>query len=159
MSSGLSHISREGVAQMVNVGDKPVSQRIAMAKGEICMKLDTFTNIIQGNIIKGDVVSVAQLAGVMAAKKTDELIPLCHRIPIDQVVVEVVPNPQLPGFEIIARVRASARTGVEMEALTAVAVTALTIYDMAKALEKTMRIQNIRLVEKSGGQSGEIHNE
>ena len=159
MSSELSHISRDGVAQMVNVGYKPESQRIAIAKGEICMKLDTFTKIIQGNIKKGDVVSVAQLAGVMAAKKTGELIPLCHRIPIDQIVVEVVPNPQLSGFEIIAEVRAIAKTGVEMEALTAVSITALTIYDMAKSLEKTMRIQNIRLVEKSGGQSGDIRNE
>jgi cyclic pyranopterin phosphate synthase len=117
------------------------------------------TLIQQGELKKGDVLTVAQLAGVMAAKRTAELIPLCHPLPIDQILVEITPNPDLPGVEITATVRTNAKTGVEMEALTAVSVAALTVYDMVKAAEKTMRIGNIRLVQKHGGLSGDVVNE
>jgi cyclic pyranopterin phosphate synthase len=123
------------------------------------MAPETLIIIQQGALEKGDVLTVAQLAGVMAAKRTAELIPLCHQLPIDQILVEVIPNPDLPGVEITATVRTSARTGVEMEALTAVSVAALTVYDMVKAIEKTLRIGNIRLIQKHGGMSGDIVNE
>ena len=155
----LSHLDESGQPRMVNVGNKPVTERIAIAKGEIHMNADTLALIQQGNLKKGDVSSVAQIAGVMAAKRTAELIPLCHPLPLSQILVEIQPKPQLPGLEITATVRTTAQTGVEMEALTAVSVAALTIYDMAKAVEKTMRIQNIRLVEKHGGQGGDVINE
>ncbi len=144
---------------MVDVGDKAVTDRTAVAKGEVVMKQETLTLIQQGELTKGDVLTVAQLAGVMAAKRTAELIPLCHLLPIDQILVEITPNPDLPGVEIIATVRTNAKTGVEMEALTAVSVAALTVYDMVKAAEKTMRIGNIRLVQKHGGLSGDVVNE
>jgi cyclic pyranopterin phosphate synthase len=123
------------------------------------MRSETLALIQAGALKKGDVLTVAQLAGVMAAKRTAELIPLCHPLPINQVVVELEPVPDLPGVQITATVRTTGKTGVEMEALTAVSVAALTVYDMAKAAEKTMRIQNIRLVEKHGGQSGDVVNE
>ena len=141
---------------MVDVGQKPITERIAVARGEVHMQLETLELIEAGNLKKGDVYTVAQLAGVMAAKKTADLIPLCHPLPINQALVEVVPNSELPGVEITATVRTTGKTGVEMEALTAVSVAALTVYDMAKAVEKTMRIANIRLVEKRGGQSGDV---
>jgi cyclic pyranopterin phosphate synthase len=144
---------------MVDVGQKPVTERLAVAQGEIHMRPETLALIQQGALKKGDVFSVAQIAGVMAAKRTAELIPLCHPLPLSQVLVELTPNPALPGIEITATVRTSAQTGVEMEALTAVSVAALTVYDMAKAVEKTMHIQNVRLVEKHGGQSGDVLNE
>ena len=144
---------------MVNVGHKPVTERLAIAKGEIHMQAETLELIQQGNLKKGDVFSVAQIAGVMAAKRTAELIPLCHPLSLNQILVEIKPDPLLPGLEITASVRTSAKTGVEMEALTAVSVAALTVYDMAKAVEKEMRIENIRLVEKHGGQSGDVVNE
>lgn len=152
----LSHLDESGSARMVNVGNKPMTQRHAVAKGEVLMMPDTLALIQQGNLKKGDVLTTAQLAGVMAAKRTAELIPLCHPLPLDQVLVDLVPNPALPGIEITAIVRTTSKTGVEMEALTAVAVAALTVYDMAKAVEKTMRITNIRLVQKTGGQSGDV---
>ena len=152
----LTHLDESGRARMVDVGNKPITDRIAIAKGQVLMKLETLELIQQGSIQKGDVFSVSQLAGVMAAKRTADLIPLCHALPLNQILVDVVPNPALPGVEITATVRTSAKTGVEMEALTAVSVAALTVYDMAKAAEKTMRIENIRLVEKRGGQSGDI---
>ena len=144
---------------MVDVGHKPVTERLAIAKGEIHMQPATLALIQQGALKKGDVFSVAQIAGVMAAKRTAELIPLCHPLPLSQILIEIEPRPELPGLEISASVRTTSQTGVEMEALTAVGVAALTIYDMAKAVEKTMRIQNIRLVEKHGGQSGDVINE
>ncbi len=155
----LSHLDEAGKATMVDVGDKPETARVAVAAGEIWMNEETLDLIQLGNIKKGDVFTVAQLAGVMAAKKTAELIPLCHPLPLDQVEVDLVPDPDLPGLRITARARTTAKTGVEMEALTAVAVTALTVYDMAKSAQKTMRIQNIRLIEKRGGQSGDVLNE
>lgn len=144
---------------MVDVGGKPVTTRTAVARGEVLMALETLNIIQQGALEKGDVLTVAQLAGVMAAKRTAELIPLCHPLPVDQILVEVTLNPGLPGVEITATVRTSARTGVEMEALTAVSVAALTVYDMVKAVEKTLRIGNIRLLQKHGGMSGDVVNE
>ncbi len=144
---------------MVDVGYKPVTERVAVARGEVHMQSETLKLIEQGALKKGDVFSVAQLAGVMAAKRTANLIPLCHPLSLTQILVNVVPNPNLPGVEITATVRTNAQTGVEMEALTAVSVAALTVYDMAKAAEKTMRISNIRLIEKRGGQSGDVVNE
>jgi cyclic pyranopterin phosphate synthase len=159
MAEKLSHLDEFGAARMVDVGSKPVTNRMAVAVGEVLMKPETLVLIQQGNLEKGDVFSVAQLAGVMAAKRTSELIPLCHPLPLDQILVEITPDPDLPGLVITATVRTSAKTGVEMEALTAVSVAALTVYDMAKAVEKTMRIGNIRLLEKHGGRSGDILNE
>lgn len=144
---------------MVNVGEKPDSLRLAVAKGEVHMQPETLTLIQAGLMKKGDVFTVAQLAGIMAAKKTAELIPLCHPIPLTQIEVILQPDSALPGIQITASVSSVGKTGVEMEALTAVSVAALTVYDMAKAVEKTMRIENIRLVEKHGGQSGDVTNE
>jgi cyclic pyranopterin phosphate synthase len=152
----LSHLDESGRARMVDVGHKPVTERMAVAKGEVFMRPETLALIQEGALKKGDVLAVAQIAGVMAAKRTADLIPLCHPLPINQILVEIEPRPALPGVEITATVRTSAKTGVEMEALTAVSVAALTVYDMAKAAEKTMRIQNIRLVEKHGGKSGDL---
>lgn len=143
---------------MVDISDKPETERIAVATGEVHMRPDTLAAIQAGSLKKGDVLSVAQIAGVLAAKRTSELIPLCHPLPINQVVVEIEPDSEIPGVSITVTVRTTGKTGVEMEALTAVAVAALTVYDMAKAVEKTMRIQNIRLVEKHGGQSGDLFN-
>jgi len=141
---------------MVDVSYKPDTERVAIAKGEIHMRPDTVTLIREGAIKKGDVLTVAQLAGVMAAKRTFELIPLCHPLALTQVEVSLELCDDLPGVQITATVRATGKTGVEMEALTAVSVAALTVYDMAKAVEKTMHIENIRLVEKRGGKSGDI---
>ena len=159
MTTSLSHLDGQGRLRMVDVGGKPVSARVAVARGEVHMRSETLALIQQGLLKKGDVFSVAQIAGVMAAKRTAELIPLCHPLPLDQVLVELEAAPELPGVVITATTRTNASTGVEMEALTAVAVAALTVYDMAKAAEKTMRIQNIRLLEKHGGQSGDVLNE
>ena len=144
---------------MVDVGDKPVTERIAIAKGEVLMQKSTFDLIRDGALKKGDVLTVAQIAGITAAKRTSDLIPLCHPLPLSKVDVEIALNESLPGVVITATVKTSGKTGVEMEALTAVSIAALTVYDMAKAAEKTMRIQNIRLVEKRGGQSGDVINE
>jgi cyclic pyranopterin phosphate synthase len=159
MSEKLSHIDESGRARMVDVGGKPDTERVAIAKGEVHMRLETLSLIREGAIKKGDVLTVAQLAGVMAAKRTSELIPLCHPLPLTQVSVDLELDDDLPGVRIRATARTVAKTGVEMEALTAVSVAALTVYDMAKAVEKTMRIENIRLVEKHGGQSGDVVNE
>jgi len=144
---------------MVDVGAKPDTERTAIAKGEVVMLTETLALIQAGAIKKGDVLTVAELAGVMGAKRTSELIPLCHPLPLNQVTVDLEPDPGLPGVRITATARTVGKTGVEMEALTAVSIAALTIYDMAKAAEKTMRIQNIRLAEKHGGRSGDIVNE
>jgi cyclic pyranopterin phosphate synthase len=159
MTSPLSHLDETGRARMVDVGQKKDSERIAVAKGEVFMRPETLGLIQAGALKKGDVLTVAQLAGVMAAKRTSDLIPLCHPLPLTQVVVDLDLDPDLPGVRITATARTVAKTGVEMEALTAVSVAALTVYDMAKAAEKTMRIQNIRLVEKHGGRSGDVFNE
>lgn len=144
---------------MVDVGRKPDTERTATARGEVKMKPETLGLIRSGAMKKGDVLTVAQVAGIMAAKRTWELIPLCHPLPLSQIEVELTLDDTLPGVTIQASARTVAKTGVEMEVLTAVSVAALTVYDMAKAAERTMRIQNIRLVEKHGGQSGDVSNE
>lgn len=159
MKTELSHIDESGRIKMVDVGAKDETERVAIAKGEVLMRPETFEAVRQGKMKKGDVLSVAQIAGIMAAKRTSELIPLCHPIPLADIQVDCDLDPKLPGVQITSTVKAMAKTGVEMEALTAIAVTALTIYDMAKAIEKTMRIQNIRLVRKTGGKSGDLLNE
>lgn len=159
MTTKLSHLDDAGRAHMVDVGAKADTARIAIAEGEIHMKPETLALIRTGQMKKGDVLTVAQLAGIMAAKRTSELIPLCHPIPVNQIDVQLSLDDSLPGVHVTAEVRSIGKTGVEMEALTAVSVAALTVYDMAKAAEKTMRIQNIRLVEKHGGQSGDVVNE
>lgn len=143
---------------MVDVGAKPETERVAVARGEIHLKAATVELIRQGLLKKGDVLSVARVAGVMAAKRTSELIPLCHPIAVNQVVLELEISDELPGVVITATVRTNGKTGVEMEALTAVSVAALTVYDMVKAVEKTGIIQNVRLIEKRGGQSGDVRN-
>lgn len=158
-TSKLTHLDETGRARMVDVGAKDDSARVAIAKGEIVMKIETLELIRAGAIKKGDVLSVAQVAGIMAAKKTSELIPLCHPISLTKVDLDFSMDDLLPGVLITATAKTIGKTGVEMEALTAVSVAALTIYDMAKAAEKTMKIQNIRLVEKHGGKSGDIINE
>ena len=156
----LSHIDAAGRAHMVDVGDKADTQRVAVARGEVHMRPETLALIRQGAIQKGDVLTVAQIAGIMAAKRTAELIPMCHPLALSQVEVDLAlrdAEGERPGaVEITATVRTKGKTGVEMEALTAVSVAALTIYDMAKAAEKTMRISEIRLVEKHGGRSGDV---
>ena len=144
---------------MVDVSAKHETERIAIASGEILMKKSTLELIQAGEIKKGDVLTLAQVAGIMAAKHTSHLIPLCHPLQLSKVDVDCVPDMFLPGVRITATVKTTGRTGVEMEALTAVSLAALTIYDMAKAAEKTMRIQNIRLIEKHGGRSGDWINE
>ena len=157
--SKLSHIDESGRARMVDVGSKPDTERMAVAWGEVHLQPETVEMIRAGLMKKGDVLTVAQLAGIMGAKKTPELIPLCHPIPIHQVEVDLELNDSLPGVLIKSTLRTTGKTGIEMEALTAVAVAALTVYDMVKAVEKTARIQNIRLIEKKGGQSGDVFNE
>jgi cyclic pyranopterin phosphate synthase len=159
MSNKLTHVDEHGRARMVDVGHKPDSERIAVARGEIHMKQETLDLIRAGQIKKGDVLTVAQIAGITASKRTSELIPLCHPLPLTKVDVDLALDDSLPGVVITATAKTIGKTGVEMEALTAVSVAALTIYDMAKAAEKTMCIQNIRLVEKHGGQSGDVVNE
>ncbi len=152
----LSHLDAEGRARMVDVSAKPDSARWAVAAGEVHMQPATLALIRDGALKKGDVLTTAQLAGIMAAKRTSELIPLCHPLPLTHVEVQCELRDDLPGVAITATVRTSGKTGVEMEALTAVSVAALTIYDMAKAAEKTLRITNVRLVEKHGGRSGDV---
>lgn len=159
MSKELSHLDANGSAHMVDVSEKSDTVRTAIASGEVQMKPETLALIRAGAIKKGDVLTVAQIAGIQAAKRTSDLIPLCHPLPLSHVEVELVLDDALPGVIITATVRVTGKTGVEMEALTAVSVAALTVYDMAKAVEKTMRIQNIRLIEKHGGRSGDIINE
>ncbi len=159
MTDKLTHLDDSGRARMVDISDKPATERRAIAKGEVRMLPATLALIQAGTLKKGDVLMVAQLAGVMGAKRTADLIPLCHPLPLTQVDVQLELDAGLPGVRITATARTVGKTGVEMEALTAVAVAALTVYDMAKAVEKTMRIQNIRLVEKHGGRSGDIVNE
>jgi cyclic pyranopterin phosphate synthase len=148
----LSHLDEQGKARMVDVGDKPVTAREAVARGEITMSAIALRLIRQGALAKGDPLQAARLAGIMAAKKTAELIPLCHPLPLTHVRVELSASRR--GYRIEARVRTASQTGVEMEALTAVAVAALTIYDMAKAVDKEMVIGDICLIEKKGGRSG-----
>ncbi len=159
MTDQLSHIDVEGKARMVDVSGKGDTTRTAIAQGEIVMKPATL-QIIQGGLSKkGDVLAVAEIAGTMAAKRTADLIPLCHPLQLSQVKVDLRLDDQLPGVQITSLVKCIGKTGVEMEALTAVSVAALTVYDMVKAVEKTMVIQNIRLVNKTGGASGDVINE
>jgi cyclic pyranopterin phosphate synthase len=158
MTPKLTHLDESGRARMVDVGEKPDTERIAIAYGEVVMKKETLDLIRAGQIKKGDVLTVAQIAGIAAAKRTSDLIPLCHPLPLTHAEVNLSLDDSLPGVVITAAVKTIGKTGVEMEALTAVSVAALTVYDMAKAAEKTMRIQNIRLLEKHGGQSGDIVN-
>jgi len=157
--SKLTHLDEHGRAHMVDVGGKPDTERTATARGEVHMKKETFELIRAGQIKKGDVLTVAQIAGISASKRTSELIPLCHPLFLSKVDVDLALDESLPGVVITATAKVIGKTGVEMEALTAVSVAALTVYDMAKAAEKTMRIQNIRLIEKHGGQSGDVINE
>ena len=158
MVSELSHIDESGNARMVDVGHKPDTERTATAAGEVLMRRETLNLVQAGALKKGDLLTVAQLAGIMAAKRTAELIPLCHPLPLTHIAVDLELDESLPGIRIQATARTTAKTGVEMEALTAVAVAALTVYDMAKAVEKTMSISNIRLLEKHGGQSRDVIN-
>lgn len=157
-NKNLTHLDETGRAHMVDIGAKPENERIAVARGEVRMLPETLNLIRIGAIKKGDLLTVAQIAGISAAKKTSDLIPLCHPILLTKVDVNLSLDDSVPGVIITATVRTIGKTGVEMEALTAVSVTALTIYDMAKAVEKTMRIQNIRLLKKHGGVSGDIVN-
>ena len=150
----LTHIGGDGAARMVDVGDKPETARVAIAEGRVVMAAQTLRVILDGDAKKGDVIGVARLAGIMAAKRTSELIPLCHPIALNNVSVDISSAPALPGLAVRAEASTHGRTGVEMEALTAVSVACLTIYDMAKAIDRGMRIEGVRLVEKRGGKSG-----
>ncbi|MFN3686621.1 cyclic pyranopterin monophosphate synthase MoaC [Salinarimonas sp.] len=152
--SELSHIDASGEANMVDVSDKAVTSRTAIAEGFVITKPETVAVIRAGDAKKGDVLGVARVAGIMAAKRTHELIPLCHPLLITKVRVECTLDEALPGVRVVAEVRVSGQTGVEMEALTAVSVACLTIYDMVKAADKEMRIEGVRLLEKTGGRSG-----
>jgi cyclic pyranopterin phosphate synthase len=151
----LTHIGAEGRADMVDVGGKQETERKAVATGAVIMSAETLAAILSGNAKKGDVIGTARIAGIMAAKRTHELIPLCHPLLLNKVSVDIEPDETLPGLRVTAMARVSGRTGVEMEALTACSLACLTVYDMAKALEKGMVITDIRLLEKSGGKSGD----
>jgi cyclic pyranopterin phosphate synthase len=152
--SGFTHLDAEGRPRMVDVGDKEVTRRVAVAEGRIVTSAATVRAIVEGTAPKGNVLLVAQLAGITGAKRTAELIPLCHSLPLSSVEVELVADEALPGVRARATARVEGRTGVEMEALTAVSVALLTIYDMCKARDREMRIEAIRLVRKEGGRSG-----
>ncbi|WP_435141683.1 cyclic pyranopterin monophosphate synthase MoaC [Pseudopelagicola sp. nBUS_19] len=152
--TGLTHFDGKGDAHMVDVSNKAVTSRIAIAEGWVKMAAETYEIITEGRAKKGDVLGVARLAGIMGAKHCSNLIPLCHPLPITKVAVELTPDRSLPGIRITATVKTTGQTGVEMEALTAVNVTALTVYDMTKAVDKSMEIGGIRLILKEGGKSG-----
>ena len=153
----LTHLDEQGNAKMVDVGDKDVTSREAVARGHVSVQPETLRLIKEGLMKKGDVLTIAQLAGIMGAKKTSELIPLCHPLPLDRVDVELELDEAESRIEITATAKTTARTGVEMEALTAVSVAALTLYDMCKSVDRGMRIEAVRLVKKSGGRSGDIN--
>lgn len=150
----LTHLDDKGSAHMVDVSEKAATTREAVAEGRVLMAPETLAHILSGNAKKGDVLATARIAGIMAAKRTADLIPLCHPLMLAKVSVEIEPDAALPGLAVRARVKTSGPTGVEMEALTAVSVACLTLYDMAKAVDRAMRIDGIRLIEKSGGRSG-----
>jgi cyclic pyranopterin phosphate synthase len=154
MAGKLTHLGATGEARMVDVSEKAATDRVAVAEGKVVMRRETLDLILSGDARKGDVLGAARIAGIMAAKKTSELIPLCHPLPITQTEVEISVDSALPGLLVRATTKVTGPTGVEMEALTAVSVACLTIYDMAKAVERGMRIEGIRLLEKSGGKSG-----
>jgi cyclic pyranopterin phosphate synthase len=153
--SGLTHIGADGAARMVDVSGKAVTTRSATAVGEVRMEAATLQAILSGNAAKGDVIATARIAGIMAAKRTSDLIPLCHPLAIAKVTLDIEADQSLPGLRVAATVKVEGKTGVEMEALTAASVACLTIYDMAKALEKGMVISSLRLLEKTGGKSGD----
>lgn len=155
MTKRLTHLDETGRATMVDVGDKAVTERVAVARGRVTMRPETLRLIVDGNMKKGDVLAVAQVAGIMAAKRTSDLIPLCHPLMLNRVAVTCSPNPAESCVDIEAIVRVTGKTGVEMEALTAVSVAGLTIYDMAKAVDREMRLTDVRLISKSGGRSGD----
>ena len=154
-SNSLTHIGADGEARMVDVSDKAATDRIAIAEGRVRMAAATLSTILSGDAKKGDVIGAARIAGIMAAKKTSDLIPLCHPVALTKVLVDISPDQALPGLAVRAEARCFGQTGVEMEALTAVSVACLTIYDMAKAIDRDMSIEGIRLLEKRGGKSGE----
>jgi cyclic pyranopterin phosphate synthase len=151
---GFTHLDPQGRPRMVHVGEKLVTQRLATAEGGIRMSPDTLAAIVEGRTAKGNVLTIAQLAGIMGAKRTADLVPLCHPIPLDSVEVEVAPDPSIPGLRVTATARVEAKTGVEMEALTAVSCALLTVYDMCKARDRGMVIEGVRLLRKEGGRSG-----
>ena len=155
----LSHIDARGQAHMVDVSAKLVTERLAVAEGRVIMSMETLDLVVAGNALKGDVLGAARLAGIMAAKRTHGLIPLCHPLPITKVEIDINPEHALPGFLVQATVKVAGQTGVEMEALTAVSIACLTIYDMVKAVERGMHIEGIRLLQKSGGKSGDYRAE
>jgi cyclic pyranopterin phosphate synthase len=159
MAKKLTHLNEAGQARMVDVGQKPETKRWAIAKGNVLFSESTLKLAQAGDLKKGDLRAIAEIAGVMAAKRTSELIPLCHPLFLTKIDVEIVFSESLPGVEITARVDTTAQTGVEMEALTAVSIAALTVYDMVKAVEKSARISDIHLVEKHGGASGDFISE
>jgi cyclic pyranopterin monophosphate synthase len=152
--AGLTHLDAAGQAAMVDVSAKDVTRRLAVAEGAVRMRAETLEAILAGNMKKGAVLGAARIAGIMAAKKTHELIPLCHPLLLSKIAVDLTPDAALPGLRVRAEVSLAGQTGVEMEALTAVSVACLTVYDMAKAIDKAMRIEGIRLTHKSGGKSG-----
>jgi cyclic pyranopterin phosphate synthase len=154
----MTHIDASGKARMVDIGNKAVTERMALARGEVRLKKETLQSIKNELIKKGDVFAVAEIAGIMAAKKTAEIIPLCHPLLVNQIEVDLEINDSSSAVIITAKAKTSGKTGVEMEALTAVSVAALTVYDMVKAIDRTGVIQNIRLLEKHGGQSGDVYN-
>ena len=151
----LTHTDEQGAARMVDVGGKPVSAREAVAEGSVRMSAEAFALVRDNAIAKGDVLGIARIAGIAGAKRTADLVPLCHPIALDVVEVDAEADPELPGVRIQARTRATARTGVEMEALAAVMAACLTVYDMVKAVDRSMRIENVRLLSKTGGTRGD----
>jgi cyclic pyranopterin monophosphate synthase len=155
MSNELTHLDKHGRADMVDVGDKPDTDRMAVAEGVVYVQPDTLRLIKEGNMKKGDVLTVARIAGIMGAKKTSELIPLCHPVPLTKIGVDIWLDEETNAVRIKAMARTVGKTGIEMEVLTAVSIAALTVYDMAKAVDRTMRIGDIRLLEKRGGQRGD----
>jgi cyclic pyranopterin monophosphate synthase len=155
----LTHIDPRGQARMVDVSAKNLTERLAIAEGRVIMRKETLDLVVTGNALKGDVLGAARLAGIMAAKRTHGLIPLCHPLPITKVEIDINPEHALPGFLVHATVKVTGQTGVEMEALVAVSIACLTIYDMVKAVERGMRIEGVRLLQKSGGKSGDYRAE
>jgi cyclic pyranopterin phosphate synthase len=155
----LTHIDPRGQARMVDVSAKNLTERLAIAEGRVIMRKETLDLVVTGNALKGDVLGAARLAGIMAAKRTHGLIPLCHPLPITKVEIDINPEHALPGFLVRATVKVTGQTGVEMEALVAVSIACLTIYDMVKAIERGMRIEGVRLLQKTGGKSGDYRAE
>lgn len=159
MGERLTHLDATGRARMVDVGDKPATAREAIARGRVRMAPETFARAVAGDAPKGDIRAVAEIAGVMAGKRTAELIPMCHPLPLSSIVVEVSPDAEASGFVVTARAKTTGQTGVEMEALTAVSIACLTIYDMLKAIDRGMVIEGVALMAKRGGASGEYQSE